>query len=100
MDPLLHMGVVIRCAAGWNNKISNPNNIINEVYILAYTGLYSDDELDKNCTFHSASVAAPNNGHRSLADYVEQVQRAHRGSILDLTVGFLLVFTQSNNLDI
>uniref|UniRef100_A0A914H190 Hormone-sensitive lipase n=1 Tax=Globodera rostochiensis TaxID=31243 RepID=A0A914H190_GLORO len=68
MDPLLHMGVVIRCAA-------------------AYTGSYSDEELDKNCSFHIQSTTAGGNGHRSLQDYVDQVQRAQRDNILDFTQG-------------
>ena len=70
MDPLLHMGVVIRCAA-------------------AYTGTYSDEELDKSCSFNmskSKTTPTKNNGHRSLQDYVDQVQRAQRENLLDFTV--------------
>ncbi|KAL3095378.1 hypothetical protein niasHS_007477 [Heterodera schachtii] len=68
MDPLLHMGVVIRCAA-------------------AYSGSYSDEELDKNCSFHVKSDSAGGNGHLSLQDYVNRVQRAQRDNILDFTQG-------------
>ncbi|KAL3112735.1 hypothetical protein niasHT_019709 [Heterodera trifolii] len=68
MDPLLHMGVVIRCAA-------------------AYSGSYSDEELDKNCSFHVKSDSSGGNGHLSLQDYVNRVQRAQRDNILDFTQG-------------
>lgn len=68
MDPLLHMGVVIRCAA-------------------AYTGAYSDEELDRDCSYHETNVnTSP--GHKSLADYVDQVQKAQRENYLDFTVCF------------
>lgn len=53
MDPLLHMGVVLRCVA-------------------AYTGGYA------------TKVNEPaENGHKSLQEYVEQVQKAQR---IDFTV--------------
>jgi hypothetical protein len=68
MDPLLHMGVVIRCAA-------------------AYSGTYSDEELDKDVSFPDNSSVPANNGHRSLQDYVDQVQKAQNESLLDFTQG-------------
>nr|CAD2200410.1 unnamed protein product [Meloidogyne enterolobii] len=68
MDPLLHMGVVIRCAA-------------------AYSGTYTDEELDKDASFKESPNVPANNGHRSLQDYVDQVQRAQNESLLDFTQG-------------
>ncbi|KAL7075621.1 hypothetical protein ACQ4LE_005412 [Meloidogyne hapla] len=68
MDPLLHMGVVIRCAA-------------------AYSGTYTDEELDKDASFQESPNVPANNGHRSLQDYVDQVQRAQNESLLDFTQG-------------
>ncbi|KAK6765830.1 hypothetical protein RB195_025631 [Necator americanus] len=51
MDPLLHMGVVLRCVA-------------------AYTGGYGHVEKKEEAT--------DNTGHKSLQEYVEQVQKSQR----------------------
>ncbi|WKY16774.1 hypothetical protein Q1695_001415 [Nippostrongylus brasiliensis] len=51
MDPLLHLGVVLRCVA-------------------AYTGGY--------CHVHKNNESADNAGHKSLQEYVEQVQKSQR----------------------
>uniref|UniRef100_A0A915EKV5 Hormone-sensitive lipase n=1 Tax=Ditylenchus dipsaci TaxID=166011 RepID=A0A915EKV5_9BILA len=64
MDPLLHMGVVIRCAA-------------------AYTGSYSNEELDKNCYFNEKDRSPTK--HKSLVEYVDQVQKAQRDHFLDFS---------------
>lgn len=56
MDPLLHMGVVIRCAA-------------------AYTGAKLDDELAARGTLSSTNTSQVN-GHKSLYQYVDEVQKA------------------------
>uniref|UniRef100_A0A914Q949 Hormone-sensitive lipase n=1 Tax=Panagrolaimus davidi TaxID=227884 RepID=A0A914Q949_9BILA len=56
MDPLLHMGVVIRCAA-------------------AYTGAKLDDELAAKGTLSSTNTTQVN-GHKSLYQYVDEVQKA------------------------
>ncbi|KIH44810.1 hypothetical protein ANCDUO_25161, partial [Ancylostoma duodenale] len=51
MDPLLHMGVVLRCVA-------------------AYTGGYGHSEKKEEATDSA--------GHKSLQEYVEQVQKSQR----------------------
>lgn len=80
MDPLLHMGVVIRCAAGFILKYLF-------IFFKAYSGTYTDDELDKDISFPNNDSNFPaNNGHRSLQDYVDQVQKAQNESLLDFTV--------------
>ena len=63
MDPLLHMGVVIRCAA-------------------AYTGAKLDDELAAKGTL-SKEGNPPHNGHKSLYEYVDEVQKAQKQSFFD-----------------
>ncbi|KAI1731965.1 alpha/beta hydrolase fold domain-containing protein [Ditylenchus destructor] len=66
MDPLLHMGVVVRCAA-------------------AYTGSYTDEELDKDCAFHDKESGPFK--HKSLEEYVDEVKRAQKDNFLDFSQG-------------
>ncbi|KAI1725470.1 alpha/beta hydrolase fold domain-containing protein [Ditylenchus destructor] len=66
MDPLLHMGVVVRCAA-------------------AYTGAYSDEELDKDCAYHDKESGPFK--HKSLEEYVDEVKRAQKDNFLDFSQG-------------
>uniref|UniRef100_F1KVG3 Hormone-sensitive lipase n=1 Tax=Ascaris suum TaxID=6253 RepID=F1KVG3_ASCSU len=61
MDPLLHMGVVLRC-------------------VEAYTrGSNAEKQGDDSNSVPSAS----GNGHKSLQEYVEQVQRAQKSDSVD-----------------
>ncbi|CAJ0953908.1 unnamed protein product, partial [Mesorhabditis belari] len=62
MDPLLHMGVVLRCVA-------------------AYTGAYTFKSDEDN---GGSTVPREENGHKSLQEYVEQVQKTQR---IDFTSG-------------
>lgn len=62
MDPLLHMGVVLRCVA-------------------AYTGNYDLGKLE------SGTNCQPNNdfnGHKSLQEYVDEVQKAQKNDAINL----------------
>uniref|UniRef100_A0A7E4VSK6 Hormone-sensitive lipase n=1 Tax=Panagrellus redivivus TaxID=6233 RepID=A0A7E4VSK6_PANRE len=67
MDPLLHMGVVIRCAA-------------------AYTGaiVAEEDAETKEATFSGKSFE---NGHKSLFEYVGDLQRNTNNSFIDVSAG-------------
>lgn len=67
MDPLLHMGVVIRCAA-------------------AYTGAEPKDKATPTKPSASNGHHALSNGHKSLLEYVDEVQKAQKHSILDFSV--------------
>ncbi|KAH7732130.1 Protein C46C11.1 a [Aphelenchoides avenae] len=66
MDPLLHMGVVIRCAA-------------------AYTGACSD-EPPPTSEPEANGVTPSTNGHKSLQEYVDEV-KAQRESYFDFNKG-------------
>ncbi|KAE9556524.1 hypothetical protein FO519_000218 [Halicephalobus sp. NKZ332] len=63
MDPLLHMGVVIRCAA-------------------AYTNVKVGDE--KPDTGDSVQNTAVTNGHKSLFEYVDQVQKSQQFNVSEM----------------
>ena len=63
MDPLLHMGVVIRCAA-------------------AYTNVKVGDEKPE--TEDTVQNAAVNNGHKSLFEYVDQVQKSQQFNVSEM----------------
>jgi hormone-sensitive lipase len=77
-DPLLHMGVVIRCAAGWIN-------LINLCHFLAYTGACregTDLEISRSESFAEQSIE-----HMSMAECVDEV-KSRRLAALD-AVSFL-----------
>ncbi|VDK70103.1 unnamed protein product [Onchocerca ochengi] len=62
MDPLLHMGVVLRCIAAYTGKPINRT---------ANGDKYERKDVDKS-------------GHKSLQEYVKQVQKTQRGDTVGL----------------
>lgn len=80
MDPLLHMGVVIRCAAGRSASASSGYLNVS----VAYT---SAAEANASCTdFQLKTDTKDDSAGESLEDYVSRFQRAQEENRLDFSV--------------